>query len=100
MWETIIAAYKVTLGQPCQHPRDSPLDCVIPDRVITTSMAAPTSGPRDDRVSVVQVARNATAQFLACSGALAILQKHCCLNCAYKEAVGDSERRVRMVIAG
>jgi hypothetical protein len=95
----IVAAYSVSKGEPCSHPKDSPLDPNISKLVITTSIAAPLV--LDLRMSIVQVARNPTAQFLACvPGGAAILQKQCCLNCAFREVMADTWVRTKMIIAG
>jgi hypothetical protein len=95
----ILGAYGVRQAQPCEHPRDSPLSSDLAECVITTSFAAPVA--KDKRMSIVQTAGNPTAQLLACqAGVNAILQKWSCLNCAYREAIADTEANITMIIAG
>jgi hypothetical protein len=95
----IVAAYGISQPQSCGHAKDTPLDPHLKDKVTTTSIAAPEA--EEGKIAIVQVARNPTAQLLACVwGVPAILQKGCFLPCAYQQAIDDTEANIRMIIAG
>ncbi|KAJ6138764.1 hypothetical protein N7471_005250 [Penicillium samsonianum] len=78
--------------EPCEHPRKTPLKKEYSRLVMTTSVLAPESQVESDPIiSIVQTAGNPTAQLLSLSRTPSrkwqILCYHCCLNCAYEQAL-------------
>ncbi|KFY35311.1 hypothetical protein V494_06028 [Pseudogymnoascus sp. VKM F-4513 (FW-928)] len=96
MFDVILASWAVAEAKPCNHSTKTPLEARHEDHVLMTSVASPLAV--EGKISIVQVSRNPAAQLLSCVRATpALLQKNCCLNCAYEEAVED---KYRMIIVG
>ncbi|KFY04039.1 hypothetical protein O988_01044 [Pseudogymnoascus sp. VKM F-3808] len=96
----IAASWGLYEAEPCGHnPLTTPLESRYEDAILTTSVASPVESKAMNKTSIVLVSRNPVAQLLSCvntAGSDSLLQKDCCLNCAYEQAVkGDH----RMIIA-
>ena len=81
----------------CEHFQRSPLNVESAHRVVTTSVAAPTSR-NEGTLAITLTHWNPEAQFLCCSaGIQALYQGACCLTCAVTQA---SEENIVLVIGG
>lgn len=85
--ESIVASWGLDETEPCVHLMKTPLESQYENTVLTTSVASPCAIM--GKIAIVQVSQNPVAQLLSCvRGTHALLQKECCLNCAYKQAKG------------
>lgn len=92
----ILGSWEVHVAEPCEHPANTPLEQRYEEAVLTTSVASPSA--IEGKIAIVQVSRNAVAQLFSCvENTRTLLQKNCCLNCAYEEAV---KGKYKMIIVG
>ncbi|KAJ6007943.1 hypothetical protein N7540_011919 [Penicillium herquei] len=85
--------------EPCEHPRQTPLKEEYSRLVMATSVLAPEAQVESDPIiSIVQTAGNPTAQLLSSSRTPSrkwqILCYHCCLNCAYEQALSNEITKI------
>lgn len=89
----ILASWGVHEAEPCEHPANTPLEPRYKKAILTTSVASPSA--IEGKISIVQVSRNVVAQLFSCvENTRTLLQKNCCLNCAYEEAVKGEYRMI------
>ena len=95
--EIVEASLHLRDCHPCDHPPSTELDKAHHNDILTVSLATPRAA--QPKIAIVQTKGNKTAQFLACVGDDKnssgfehsetddiLLARHCCLNCAVREA--------------
>ncbi|ERF74438.1 hypothetical protein EPUS_06616 [Endocarpon pusillum Z07020] len=82
--DIIISSLVVQIAAPCEHGPGCLLDEEYSKDVFTTSIAGPLADGK--KIAITQTRDNPVAQLLACEAGIPLLQRDCCLNCAFKQA--------------